>query len=284
LPVHAFPRFADWDAIRRGWHAREVASVDRLATAAAPLPGTCPACGASTGFAPPVRRDDGVVDCREGLACLSCHVNARQRAAVVALEDALGPAPANVYLTEQASWLYMALRRRCPGLVGSEYGIDLHRRFWLTLWLWRAGTRVMLRGEDVTRLRFRDGQLRGVLSLDVLEHVPDHRRALREFRRVLGPGGACVMTVPFRHDREDNLLRARIDADGAVEHLLPPEYHGDPMGGGILAYHGFGWALLEDMREAGFRDVAALNVDGAGAGLPQGVWVLRGRVPAGEAA
>jgi SAM-dependent methyltransferase len=280
LAVHAFQRFSDWNAVRRDWHARESATIERLVDAGVPLPGTCPACGADAGFAAPVRGADGIADCREGLACLACHVNARQRAATRVLEDMLGPAPRGVYLTEQASWLYVALHRRFPGLAGSEFNFDLPRCFWLTRWLWRTGTRVMLRGEDVTRLRFRDGRLRGVLTLDVLEHVPDHRAALREFRRVLGPGGACVVTVPFRHDREDNLLRARIGADGAVEHLMPPEYHGDPMGQGILAYHGFGWPLLDDMRDAGFVDVAALNVGGLEAGLPQGVWVLRGRVPA----
>lgn len=55
-----------------------------------------------------------------------------------------------------------------------------------------------LRREDVTRpLRLAGGSLDGVVSLDVLEHVPDYRAALREFSRVLKPGGVLVLTVPF---------------------------------------------------------------------------------------
>lgn len=35
-----------------------------------------------------------------------------------------------------------------------------------------------------------------VIACDVLEHVPDHIRAIREVYRVLKPGGYCVFTVP----------------------------------------------------------------------------------------
>ena len=63
--------------------------------------------------------------------------------------------------------------------------------------------------------------------------------------------------------------------DGRIEHLQPPEYHGDPLGGGVLCFHHFGWDLLEALREAGFTDAEALRVHDPAEGLPEPVWVLR---------
>lgn len=38
----------------------------------------------------------------------------------------------------------------------------------------------------MTKLSFEDGELDLVISYDVLEHVPDYRKAISEFARVLG--------------------------------------------------------------------------------------------------
>jgi hypothetical protein len=54
--------------------------------------------------------------------------------------------------------------------------------------------------------------------------------------------------------------RDRVDASGAVQHLLTPEYHGDPVNpdGGILCFRHFGWDMLEELRRAGFESAEAL--------------------------
>lgn len=49
---------------------------------------------------------------------------------------------------------------------------------------------------SVTKLPFDDGSFDAVVSADVLYHVDDDREALREFFRVLRPGGAVVVNVP----------------------------------------------------------------------------------------
>ena len=41
-----------------------------------------------------------------------------------------------------------------------------------------------------------DGSLDGVTALDVLEHVPDDAAVVRDFHRLLRPGGIAVVTVP----------------------------------------------------------------------------------------
>jgi SAM-dependent methyltransferase len=48
----------------------------------------------------------------------------------------------------------------------------------------------------VERLPFADGAFDVVFATDVLEHVEDDRGALRELRRVVGPDGLLVATVP----------------------------------------------------------------------------------------
>ena len=57
----------------------------------------------------------------------------------------------------------------------------------------------------------------------------------------------------------------------------PPEYHGDPLGGGVLCFHHFGWDLLDAMRECGFAEAEALRVRDPERGLPEAQWVLRAR-------
>ena len=48
-------------------------------------------------------------------------------------------------------------------------------------------------------LGFGDSEFDSVSLLDVLEHVPDEDRLLREIHRVLVPGGLLVLTAPQRH-------------------------------------------------------------------------------------
>jgi SAM-dependent methyltransferase len=45
-------------------------------------------------------------------------------------------------------------------------------------------------------LPFRTESFRAITALDVLEHLPDDRPALRELWRVLQPGGILIITVP----------------------------------------------------------------------------------------
>lgn len=68
---------------------------------------------------------------------------------------------------------------------------------------------------DMMALPFESGSFDLVVHSDTLEHVPDPMMGLRECRRVLRPGGACLFTVPVVVGR---LTRSRKD--------LPLSVHG----------------------------------------------------------
>ncbi|MFT3897965.1 MAG: class I SAM-dependent methyltransferase [Thermomonas sp.] len=242
-------------------------------------PGHCITCGSSSGFRIAWTNRRPPDSLRESLACINCGSNARQRAATSAMIRELASARRpRIYLTEQASPLFIALHRRYPGLAGSEFQPSLAKRLKLSAWLWRQRVWTWVRHRDATALAFGDASLDAIVCLDVLEHVPDFRAALREFARVLKPGGALLLTVPWYWDRAESREIARIRADGGIEHLQqPPEYHGDPLGGGVLCFHHFGWDLLEAMRDCGFAEAEALRVSDPGHGLPEAQWVLRAR-------
>ena len=62
------------------------------------------------------------------------------------------------------------------------------------------------RGEvvaDITALPFAEEEFDVVLCSHVLEHVDDDRGALAEVARVLRPGGAALLLVPFDKTRAD---------------------------------------------------------------------------------
>lgn len=220
------------------------------------IPGWCSVCREERLFkidylyaAPPEK--GGEPNWRERLICDGCGFNNRQRAACHFFMEWCQPGrDARIYLTEQTTPFYAMLVERFPGTTGSEYLRDAVPR----------GTRNAggIRNEDLTRLSFSAASFDFLLTFDVLEHVPGPARALAECRRVLSAGGKMIISVPFAANSRTNIQRAFIDGKGELVHLLPPEFHGDPMDpGGCLVFQVFGWELLEQLKEAGFRDARA---------------------------
>ena len=117
-----------------------------------------------------------------------------------------------------------------------------------------------IRHEDALALTFDDASFDVVVSNDVFEHVPDIDRALAECARVLRPGGRLLFSIPFNAARDETVQRARMRPDGEVEELLPPEYHGNPIGDGrSLVYYDYGWDILDRLRRAGFAEAHAVG-------------------------
>lgn len=230
----------------------------------------CCACCAVTAVA--AADPDAAIDLREGLACRHCGMSARQRAAILMLGELAGPDCA-LYVTEQSTRLYAWLQARHAGLHGSEFEPDASRRAEMGAYLAALGGHGEICFEDATRLGFADASQDVVASFDVLEHVPDYRKALSEFARVLRPGGRLLATFPFT-DGPTTIVRASITADGALQHHLEPEYHGDPIGGPVLCFYHFGWDVLDDVRAAGFSSAAMVMPWAPEQGLLYGHWTL----------
>ncbi len=245
--------------------------------------GWCELCGTAVRFGISDKPQlAGVWFFRDDATCSSCAMMGRLRMGVVLLRQLLGTGRPAIYVNEQLSALYPWLLRNYADVVGSEYAPDpaghpvLQKRL---DWLLRDQRRQRIVHEDATALSHPDGRFYALMSFDVLEHIPDYPAALREFARVLRPGGIAILTAPFLDNAQDTRIRARHLADGTIEHLLPPEYHGDPMvsGNQILCYQDFGWDILESLRAAGFSEAWTVSYWHLSGGFPSQMtaWVAR---------
>lgn len=186
---------------------------------------------------------------RERLVCAGCGMNNRQRLVAKLVQQAASGLPhPRIYLMEQVTPIFEWVRRLSGAEVhGSEYLGPAYR----------GGERINgVRHEDVMNLSYPDNAFDLIVSNDVLEHIPDPEKALRECHRVLRPGGSFLGTFPFHASHDRSVRRARMEGD-RIEHLLPPQYHGNPVSSeGSLVFHDFGWDLLDSMAAAGFSPVS----------------------------
>jgi SAM-dependent methyltransferase len=195
---------------------------------------TCNLCGF-----PVLRLHPGLA----GRRCLRCLSTFRHRAVGVVLAAlGLGADP-SVYELSSRGALCRYLRRTFAQVTVSEFFDDLAP----------GDVRDGVQCQDVQRLTFDAAAFDLVTSTEVFEHVPDDLQAFAEIHRVLRSGGFLVFTVPLM-DADATLERARL-RDGAVEHLVTPEYHGDRLRGraGVLAFRTYGLDILGRLRTAGFE-------------------------------
>ncbi len=249
--------FDDWvnDVVQSDCKAREFAIAKaHYQDESYKLSGFCRVCDSSVDFLVDRRcgasEQDGVwiPNWRERLVCTHCGLNNRQRmiayaarASVAARRDRRP----DVYLMEQVTSIYhwMTTSVCWANCTGSEYlGHEIS-----------SGTVIKgIRHEDVEHLSFADGSFDLILSNDVLEHVVNPVKALKEAYRILRPQGELLMTVPFHLGLEESVRRAEI-VDGKLVHLLPEVYHGNPVSDeGSLVFTDFGWDFLEQIRATGF--------------------------------
>lgn len=223
------------------------------------VPGRCPLCGPSA-F---VKLFDGDF----GIRCLRCGAAQNTVALVAAIQELIPDlARESVQLVSIGGPYFDWLRKHCGTLFYSQYfdGVP-------------GGQTVNgVRCEDLQRLTYDDASFGLVTSSEVLEHVPDDRAAFSEIHRVLRPGGYFIFTVPLSCGSEVTRERATLRDDGQIEHLLPPEYHSDPIRGSILAFRNYGSDILNRLRTSGFAQAEIrTGSDPSGLGAARPVIVAR---------
>lgn len=186
---------------------------------------------------------------RERLVCEQCGLNNRLRATYDFLKNNIKIQDKDVYITEEITPLYNLLKSKTKTLIGSEYFANKKfGRIFIPKFLKK------INNEDLTNLSFKNNQFDLVISLEVLEHIPDYKKALQEIYRVMKNDASFVFSIPFVVSSQQNIVRARV-VNGVIEHLLPAEYHGDPVDSeGCLCFYHFGWEIFDDLKQIGFID------------------------------
>ena len=177
-------------------------------------PGYCPICGRDTTF------NSSHEWLRDFYLCNRCGTCPRQRAMVEVLNNI------------EPRWQKLAIHESSPCI---DFFQKKCARYSLSYYFEDTPLGSMKNGqrcENLEQLTFPDATFDVFLTQDVLEHVFRPDLAVREIARVLKPGGVHVFTTPKHKHLLKSYARARQSTDGTVEHLLPAEYHGNPIGDG----------------------------------------------------
>ena len=102
------------------------------------------------------------------------------------------------------------------------------------------------RNENLEAQTMQDQSCEIVITQDVMEHVNEPAKVFAEVARTLKPGGAYFFTTPTYKELVASERRAMYRADGTIEHLAEPEYHGNPIddAGSLVTFH-FGYDLAQ---------------------------------------
>ena len=197
----------------------------------------CPVCGC--------RRVAVKFDANEmAIRCLSCRASAVTMSIVSVLRRvAPDIGSLDVYELSSRGPLFRYLNSHSKSLAASEYFADVAS----------GEFRNGMQCQDVQRLSYPGASFDICTFTEVFEHVPDDLKGFSEIFRVLKPGGFFVFSVPLQGEYA-TVERAVISAGGQVQHLLPPEYHGDPLceSRPILAFRNYGRDITDRLRSAGF--------------------------------
>lgn len=219
-------------------------------------PGLCPVCSRRVEF----RADHPWF--RDHLLCSSCGSVPRERALALVLQRRF-PDWRSMRIHESSPsnrGISARLRHECPGYVATQYfpGKPAGQRIRRLRPLHAALHG--FRNEDLQALTFADESFDLTITLDVLEHVNKPDRVMCEVRRTLRPGGAFLFTVPTLKDRVESARRARYRPDGTIEHLAPPQYHGNPVSkAGALVTFDYGYDLPELIHSWSGMDVEVIR-------------------------
>ena len=209
------------------------------------------------------------------------HLNSRKRADLLAIESAIyalsGPRQRRPKIlgTEGVTPTAQILRWSLPYYLPTEYLPTQEER----------DERYPIQHLDLMDIDLPSNSFDIFCSAHVLEHVSEVSSAIQQIARVLKPGGILVSTFPFNPLRVETVTKARLSKSGEVEHLMEPEYHGNPVRPeeGSLVFQLPGWDSIDMCRQAGLTDakimlIASTKYGVAAAGY-LGIFALLARKP-----
>jgi SAM-dependent methyltransferase len=175
--------------------------------------GHCPICERETVF---VQAGPWV---RDTLRCIRCRSIPRWRAIVHVMElEFPGWQSLSMHESSPGGAASAKFARGCAHYVGSHYFPGVAP----------GSMERGMRCENLEQQTFADASFDLVVTQDVFEHVLHPEQGFQEIARTLKPGGAHVFTVPWYYWKKATVVRA-VEENGVIRHLLPPEYHGNPI-------------------------------------------------------
>jgi SAM-dependent methyltransferase len=215
-------------------------------------PGYCPVCDARTTF---VQHGDWL---RDQLLCGRCGSNPRFRALTYVL-SLVRPdwSRQRIWEIAPAGPASRRLATTCQAYTGTQYWPDVPP----------GDHRDGVRCEDIESPTFEDASFDIIVACDVLEHIFDVDRAFASVARVLADDGLMLWTVPRQQDLEVSRPRARRHSD-SIEHLLPAEYHGDPVNAdGVLVSYDWGRDLVARVESASKLSTTVFEIESRSLGI-----------------
>ncbi len=197
----------------------------------------CPVCAS---IRPIVKLNDNEIMVR----CLYCRSSAVTMSIVAVLRHIVPDLEKKIiYELSARGALFRYLSRHSRQLFVSEFFEDVSPGAFLN----------GVQCQDVQHLTYPSESFDVCTATEVFEHVPDDLKGFSEIRRVLKPGGVFVFTVPLG-GFDETIERARITPAGNVRHLLPPEYHRDPIRSHrpVLSFRDYGRDIVDRMKSQGF--------------------------------
>jgi len=198
---------------------------------------------------------------RGDLKCTRCGSIPRERALFTVIER-LYPMWRGLRIHE-SSPVYRGVSKKfqdeCATYIRSQYDPDLG--FGLV-----HPTR-KYHSQDLESQTFDNASFDIVITQDVFEHLFAPDRAIQEISRTLVPGGAHIMTVPLVKGIEPSVRRACL-RDGKIEHMLPAQYHGNPMSSeGSLVTIDWGYDILDYLAFHSGMAISHIQIDDLSQGI-----------------
>jgi SAM-dependent methyltransferase len=156
------------------------------------------------------------------------------------------------------------LAKECGSYVASQYDLSAP-----------AGTMVealampckRYQSENLENQTYADEQFDIVITQDVFEHIFMPGLAIKEIARTLKLGGATIMTVPLIMKQHPTRRRARF-SDGHAEHVLEPQYHGNPIDKiGSLVTIDWGYDILSYLHHHSGLSFLMIKIDDIDLGI-----------------